>query len=100
MGGDFTLALSTTGDLWAWGRNDKGQLGDGTWIDRATPVPVLLPQSVRITKFVAGAGHSLVLTSDNQIWTWGDNSSGQLGDGTMITSSVPSPINTGGSIIT
>jgi len=43
-GGGHSLALKNDGTVWAWGRNEKGQLGDGTHIDRRTPIQVIVEQ--------------------------------------------------------
>lgn len=68
-----------TDSLWCWGANDRGQLGDGTTEDRATPVRVegLPPGGFYIP--VCGGEHTCVLTNDHGLWCWGDNRFGQLG---------------------
>ncbi len=76
------------GTPWAWGDNFVGQLGDGTTIQRTTPVQVSTLSSV--TAVVAGTIgiHSLALKSDGTVWAWGHNG-GQLGDGTTTTRLTP-----------
>src|SRR5438105_3618488 len=71
--------------VWAWGSNNHGQLGDGTAIDRSTPVQVQNLSGV--TAVCAGSTHNLALKADGTVWAWGANSSGQLGDGTTINRS-------------
>ncbi|MCL1898898.1 MAG: RCC1 domain-containing protein, partial [Micrococcales bacterium] len=61
-GGNHTLALKSEGTVWAWGNNDRGQLGDGTGIDRLTPVQVKGLSGVVAVS--AGNAHSLALKSD------------------------------------
>src|SRR5262249_40381786 len=77
-----TLALKTDGTgegtLWALGSNGYGQLGDGTTVNRASPINVL----GNVTAVFAGGGQSLVLKSDGTIVGMGMNDRGQLGDGT------------------
>jgi alpha-tubulin suppressor-like RCC1 family protein len=73
------LALRKDGTVWAWGGNDKGQLGDGTTTGRATPVQV--SGLTGVTAMAAGYSHSLALRGDGTVWCWGDNEAGQLGDG-------------------
>jgi alpha-tubulin suppressor-like RCC1 family protein len=68
--GGHALALLGDGTVWAWGRNEAGQLGDGTRSDRHTPVRVGGLTDVRA--IAAGGTHSLVLTACDQIWSWGD----------------------------
>ncbi|MGG1553618.1 InlB B-repeat-containing protein [Paenibacillus ferrarius] len=77
--GYHVLALKDDGTVWAWGRNDNGELGDGTTTQRQLPVQV-----VGLTDVVAlvNAGyHSLALKSDGTVWAWGRNSYGESGGG-------------------
>jgi alpha-tubulin suppressor-like RCC1 family protein len=65
------------------GRNNRGQIGDGTTVDRLRPVRVPgLP--LPATRISAGDSHSGVVLSDGSVWMWGLNANGQLGDGTRI----------------
>jgi alpha-tubulin suppressor-like RCC1 family protein len=77
-------ALGLDGRLLSWGRNDDGQLGDGTRIDRPVPQDITdgfgLIDGERLTTIEAGDGHMIALTSANRVFTWGRNSSGQLGN--------------------
>ncbi|MFM8880474.1 MAG: YDG domain-containing protein, partial [Verrucomicrobiota bacterium] len=91
-GGSHTLALGSDGKVYAWGANGYGQLGDGTMVDRTSPVAVgvgEMPAGVRITEVRAGQDHSLALGSDGKVYAWGRNGSGQLGDGTTDSRTVP-----------
>ena len=81
VGGDsYSLALKNDGTVWACGRNDKGQLGDGTKTDKATVVQV--SGLSEITAIAGGYSHSLALKNDGTVWAWGCNDYGELGDGT------------------
>ncbi len=79
--GDFhTLAILGAGQVWAWGRNSDGQLGDGTRIDRVQPVRVIgLPRAAVAVS--AGGAHSLAVLDDGTVWAWGANDYRQLGAG-------------------
>ncbi|MGW0736598.1 RCC1 domain-containing protein [Streptomyces sp. NPDC002851] len=88
-GGGHTLALREDGTLWAWGRNDRGQVGDGTTETRLTPVPVQGLDDVKVRSFICGYFHSLLVDEDGTLWAWGNNDSGQLGDGTTTNRSLP-----------
>ena len=77
-GGFFTLALAYDGILYAWGRNDYGQLGDGTTIDSTAPKAVNGITGTVLSIF-AGDEHALVMTTDGKVWAWGKNVDGQLG---------------------
>ena len=76
-----SLALGTDGNLYSWGTNEKGQLGRSiNEAEDGTPRKVNLPTGVsRFTQVIAGGEHSLALGSDGNLYSWGDNTSGQLG---------------------
>jgi alpha-tubulin suppressor-like RCC1 family protein len=81
-GGGHSLALKRDGSVWAWGSDRFGQLGDGTiGGDQAVPAPVA--SLGRATAISAGTGHSLAVLSNGTVWAWGNDRSGQLGDGTV-----------------
>lgn len=91
-GGGHTMARTADGTLWAWGRNDRGQIGDGANETRVGPVRVLGLEGVDIDSFTAGYFHSLVLAKDGTVWAWGNNDSGQLGDGTTNNRNMPAQV--------
>jgi alpha-tubulin suppressor-like RCC1 family protein len=76
-GNEHVLAIKENGTLWAWGRNNQGQLGIGTTVDQVTPVQVGTGSTWIWVS--AGLQFSTALKSDGTLWTWGDNSYGQLG---------------------
>ncbi len=91
-GQGHSLALKNDGTVWAWGLNQDGQLGDGTTTDSSTPVQVNDPTDssgylTDVSAIAAGSSHSLALKSDGTVWAWGNNFSGELGDGTTTDSS-------------
>jgi alpha-tubulin suppressor-like RCC1 family protein len=92
-GGYHGVVLRSDKSVWAWGLNNYGQLGDGTYGQRSTPVQVVGPGGSGylsdITQASAGLNHSLALKSDGTVWTWGRNAEGQLGNGTTIESTTP-----------
>ena len=81
-----SLFIDANGSLWAMGENGSGQLGDGSHLDRSTPVKVV---DDSVSAIAAGEAHSLFLKTDGSLWAMGLNSSGQLGDGTTTTRSTP-----------
>lgn len=77
-----SLAIKTTGSLWAWGRNLDGSLGNGTEIDRY--VPTAIGFATNWNKLSNNQKISYSIKSDGNLWAWGNNQSGRLGDGTTI----------------
>jgi len=88
-GSDHTLAISNNGELFAWGRNQYGQLGDNTYIDKFYPVKIKIENNV-IESIRAGKTHSMALANNSNLFMWGSNGFGQLGFKTS-NSSVKSP---------
>jgi alpha-tubulin suppressor-like RCC1 family protein len=86
-----TCARRTDGTVWCWGWDWNGEVGDG--IGRgavASPVQVLgLPPSASIA---GGNSNVCSIGTDSSIWCWGDNSAGQIGNGTMSDAFVPVPL--------
>jgi alpha-tubulin suppressor-like RCC1 family protein len=94
-GGDFTCGVTTSGAAYCWGTNDEG-LGDGFNTNSATPVQVIGAAS-EVFEFVdVGFGHACALAKNQQVYCWGDNEFGQLGDGKMMTSSMEAVLVSGG----
>jgi Regulator of chromosome condensation (RCC1) repeat/Immunoglobulin I-set domain len=145
QGNTHCLAVDKVGQVWAWGRNANGQLGNGTFTDSAVPVRVLVldqavqvvaggsgqsyaidragrvyswgfqslsgrefdsdidglrgrstpqqilgvPMAASISAGADGSAHAAVLAADGTVWSWGDNTYGQLGDGTFQESATP-----------
>jgi alpha-tubulin suppressor-like RCC1 family protein len=85
----FSLARTAKGQVLAWGDNDSGELGNGSTASSDVPVRVALPAGVRATAVSAEEETSLARTSDGGLFGWGDNSLGQLGDGTTTSSDTP-----------
>jgi alpha-tubulin suppressor-like RCC1 family protein len=92
VGGEHACALSATGGVKCWGRNDRGQLGGGTTADRNSPADVAgLPEE--IIAVAAGRAHTCALTVRGGVKCWGANEDGQLGDGTFRDRSRPVAVN-------
>lgn len=88
-GGNHSLALKKDGTVWAWGQNNSGQLGEGTNNDNASPVQVKAFFLVRAMAIAAGGNHSLAVDGNGEVWAWGQNDFGQLGDSTVANRSTP-----------
>jgi cysteine-rich repeat protein len=80
-GGPHTCALSGAGDLWCWGSNVSGQLGDGGNVARRGHAAPVLGLADAVKDVVAGAAHSCALIASGVVQCWGAGKHGQLGDG-------------------
>ena len=80
-GDNHTAAVKTTGQIWAWGFNTCGLLGDGTTVDRCSPVRERC-SATDWCRVSAGCCHTAAVKTSGQIWAWGTNVFGRLGDGT------------------
>ncbi|MGL4982722.1 MAG: leucine-rich repeat protein [Treponemataceae bacterium] len=79
------LAIAQDNTLWAWGNNSYGQLGDETTTTRATPQQVYRGKNTplsNVTAITAGYGYSAAI-SEGQLYTWGSDNKGQLGNGSV-----------------
>lgn len=84
-GTEHTCAEGSDGNIYCWGRNTLGALGDGTTSDNSWPVMVQAPEGVTLSDLAAGGAHTCALGSDGNTYCWGKNEYGQLGDGTSGT---------------
>jgi alpha-tubulin suppressor-like RCC1 family protein len=80
-------ALLKNGTVWAWGRGDYGQLGNGSSSGRSLPVQV--KGLADIVQVVGGGDMGFALERDGSLWSWGANTLGQLGDGSVTGRNVP-----------
>ncbi len=98
-GPGHSLALTSTGAVFAWGYNTDGELGNGSTANSDVPVKVKLPAGTKVTAIAAGEVHSLAVTSTGSVLAWGGNNFGQLGDGSYQRSDVPVKVNLGGTAV-
>jgi len=82
-----TLAVSVDGELWAWGNNADGRLGDGTETHITHPTRIGVEDNW--SQVSIGRGHSLAINTDGELWAWGLNSHGQVGNGTTTVQLTP-----------
>jgi alpha-tubulin suppressor-like RCC1 family protein len=90
-GGDFSLALAKDGMVWAWGNNARDQLGSGdrTGVPMTTPIRIDQALGLNLKAIAAGTAFALALDAKGVVYSWGDNSHGQLGRGDDPSLSVP-----------
>ncbi|MDR1152163.1 MAG: hypothetical protein LBK72_06780, partial [Bifidobacteriaceae bacterium] len=98
-GGSHTVAVTAGGRVFAWGRNHTNQLGPrGPQLPVGDPSawyssnPVEVTGLTDVIDVAAGATHTVALTADGGVYTWGQNARGQLGDRTTTTTAIPIPL--------
>lgn len=91
-GSSHSLGVKEDGTLWAWGRNNLGQLGNGTLTNQLIPIQIGTDNNWKIVS--AGDWHSMAIKTDGTLWGWGNNAFYQLGDGTNIIKYFPTQIGT------
>jgi alpha-tubulin suppressor-like RCC1 family protein len=95
-GDEHSCAIRTDGTAWCWGRNDHGQLGDNTTIDRVEPVQVVVADATtKLPRFKAISGgddHSCALGDDGSVWCWGHGIAGQLGNNSTSDFHTPAKV--------
>jgi len=84
------LVVRADGTVWAWGKGDFGELGNGVASTSGTPAPVT--GLTGVTAVTGGYDHSYALKSDGTVWSWGMNGGGQLGNPVATLSAVPVPV--------
>ncbi len=86
-GYDYTCAVEENGNIYCFGNNSKGQLGDGTTV--MSNIPVLVKSEKTFKAVSAGFEHTCAIDDKNEVYCWGSNIVGQLGTGSMENSLIP-----------
>ena len=88
----FAIAVKTDGTLWAWGQGELGQLGSNTSTNVFSPIQIgALSNWSRVS---CGLGHTIAVKTDGTLWGWGQNSFGQLGLSDITLRSSPVQVGT------
>ncbi|XP_031374573.1 RCC1 domain-containing protein RUG3, mitochondrial isoform X2 [Punica granatum] len=93
-GGFFTMALTEEGQVWNWGANANYELGRGNKVGGWQPKPIPSLENVRISQIASGGYHSLALTDDGNVLSWGHGGHGQLGHCSIQSQKEPQVIET------
>jgi alpha-tubulin suppressor-like RCC1 family protein len=87
-GTNFSQGIRQNGTAWGWGSGSSGKLGDGTIVDKSSPVSVI-GGFTDWCQLSVGNSHTNALRSTGSAWGWGFNNCGQIGDGTVTTRTSP-----------
>jgi len=90
-GYSFTCGLKAGGEVWCWGFNASGSLGDGTTTNSQSPVQVFSAVTFASISIGATGTHACALSTTGEAYCWGDNTYGQVGNGTS-SGGVSSPV--------
>ncbi|XP_021912114.1 ultraviolet-B receptor UVR8 isoform X2 [Carica papaya] len=91
-GGFFTMVLTKEGQLWNWGANSNYELGRGDKIGGWEPKPIRSLEDVRIVQIASGGYHSLALTDEGTVLSWGHGGHGQLGLASIQNQKIPAVV--------
>lgn len=92
--GYHTFAIDVEGNIWGWGCNEEGEIGDGTTNNILEPIQITT--GIKFKKIKIGYsrnGSNVAIDEDGNLWGWGMNYDGQLGDGTTTNRTIPTQIN-------
>jgi alpha-tubulin suppressor-like RCC1 family protein len=91
--------MLVNGVLWAWGANFHGQLGNGTNGKQSSPIRFSAPGGVTYKTLATGSATSYAVSTTGQVYAWGVNFDGQIGDATTNTTRTPVLVTSGASMI-
>lgn len=87
--GATTFGIRSNGSLWGWGRNNSGQLGDNTTVNKSSPVCIAANNWMDWCNISIANTHALGIRKNGTIWSWGTNANGPVGDNTTVSKSSP-----------
>jgi len=87
-------AIKDDGTLWAWGKNNFGQMGNSSITDFSLPTQIGFDTDWSEIATIDNSNHALILKTDGSLWGWGWNDNGQIGNGTNVSTSSPIQIGT------
>jgi alpha-tubulin suppressor-like RCC1 family protein len=98
-GSMHTCGLDGTGKAWCWGNDTYGQVGDGPADQGNKYAPIRVAGDLSFTSLAAGSMHTCGLDRTGNAWCWGDDASGQVGDGPADQAQKPSPVAVAGGVV-
>ncbi|XP_008114523.1 RCC1 and BTB domain-containing protein 2 isoform X2 [Anolis carolinensis] len=88
--GPHVVVATAEGEVYTWGHNAYSQLGNGTTNNSLLPCQISTNLvNKKVTEVACGSHHSMILTSDGEVYTWGYNNSGQVGSGSTANQAIP-----------
>ncbi|XP_061346881.1 ultraviolet-B receptor UVR8-like [Gastrolobium bilobum] len=84
-----SMALTSSGLLFGWGWNKFGQIGVGDNFDRSSPEQVKFPHDQKVVQISCGWRHTIAVTENKNVYSWGRGANGQLGHGETVDRNVP-----------
>lgn len=95
-GSSYSAAITTSGELYTWGRGSYGRLGHGNSDDQNVPMLVIALRGERIIDVACGSGdaQTLAVSESGQVFTWGDGDYGKLGRGGSEGCKTPTAVDT------
>ena len=100
-GFDHNCAIASDDNVYCWGEGEHGALGNGSTARAATPVAVSTTGALAgktIKRIATGSDHACAVTTDDQVYCWGRNSNGELGNGSTADSNVPVAVSMPGTL--
>ncbi|KAM4795005.1 RCC1 and BTB domain-containing protein 1 [Rhinophrynus dorsalis] len=93
--GPHVLVCNEDGEVYSWGHNGYSQLGNGSTVQGTAPIQICMELlSKKVIQVACGSHHSVVLTSEGEVFSWGYNNCGQVGSGTTANQAVPRRVST------
>ena len=94
-GDSHSCGVLSRSEIYCWGGGEFGQIGDGSRADRYIPARVVIEGNSQFVSIKSGDFHNCALTSEGEVWCWGWNGYGQIGNGGFENAIVPSRVNLG-----
>ncbi|XP_065899129.1 RCC1 and BTB domain-containing protein 1-like isoform X2 [Dysidea avara] len=89
--GPHVLAVTKSGKVYSWGYNANNELGHGTNTPNPNPIPTIITklEQYQVKQVACGHYHSVALTNDGKVYSWGYNNHGEVGNGSTTTCETP-----------